>query len=112
MAMLVYDRGLRTDATQGRTRRENQLKILVCFLVAEDTFGDLQQAAEFDQRRYARSGRGFKRLLAAPTKAKGTKARLVGNTEQIVDLAEGSNGTLLALRLPALRALHDPAAPG
>ncbi len=91
---------------------EDELKVVVRLLVAQDALGDLQELAEFDQGRRAGAGRGLEDIVAGPAEAQRAEAGLVGDAEQIVRFGEGANLADIAFRLPTFGALHQPAAPG
>ena len=67
MAVLVDDRGLGPRAAERGPRREYELQVFVCLLVAKNPFGNLQQPAELDQRRDTVACRCLKDIVACPS---------------------------------------------
>ena len=78
--MLIDDRCLGARATKGRSRREDQLEIVVSLLITQNTLGRLQQAAEFDEGRHPITPWGLKHLSADPPKTQGTQTSLIRNS--------------------------------
>lgn len=88
------------------------MKIVVRLRVPQDVFGDLEQAPQLDQRRVAGARRRLECRLSRKAKAQDAQAGLVGHPEQVVRLGQGADAAAVTLRLPALGALDQPAAPG
>ena len=93
MAVLVDDRCLGARAAQSGSRPKDKLEILVRFLVPENSLGDLEQAAEFDQGRNASACRRLERLFANPTESERAETSLVSDAEQVVAFRQCTNGT-------------------
>ena len=69
MAVLVDHRGLGPRSAEGRSRRENDLEIIICLLVAQNAFGDLKKLPQFDQCGDAGPRRRLERRIVGPAKA-------------------------------------------
>lgn len=76
--MLVEDRRFWTRAAEGGARGEDELEVLIRFLVPEVALGDLEQPAKFDQSRNDSTNRCLKKLVANPAEAECAKPGLVG----------------------------------
>ncbi|WJK78310.1 hypothetical protein QOV31_005195 (plasmid) [Agrobacterium fabrum] len=109
--MLVEDRRFWTRAAEGGARGEDELEVLIRFLVPEVALGDLEQPAKFDQSRNASTNRCLKNLVANPAEAECAKPGLVGDAKQVVAFGQGTNGAAFAFREAALGALHEAAPP-
>ena len=109
--MLVDDRSLGTCAAEGRAWREDELEILVRFLVSEVPFRDLQQAAELEHGGNASTERRLEHLLAQATESECAQTGLVGDAKQIVALRQAAHGAALTFGKPALGMLHETPAP-
>ncbi len=77
--MLINNRSLRTRSTKRGARREDKLEVFVGFLIAQNTFGGLQQAAELDEGGDAGADRRLEFLVAEPAEAERTEPCLVGD---------------------------------
>ena len=88
------------------------LEVFVRLLVPENSLGDLEQPAKFDQGGHASADRRLENLFADPTEAERAKPGLVGDAKQIVAFRERTNRAAFALGEAALSALHKAAAPG
>jgi hypothetical protein len=77
MAVLIDDRRFGARSTERRSGSEYQLEILVGLLIAQDSFGALEQSAELDERGDTSTWRRLKDLIAHPPKTKRAKASLV-----------------------------------
>ena len=112
VAVLVDDRRLRARTAQGGAGSEDELEIVVGFLVAENPLGAPKQAAKLNQSRHPRADWSLERVAPGPTEAQCAQPGLVGHTQEIVALQERANGAAFAFGTAALGALHQPAAPG
>ena len=107
-----------TDALGRAPPREDpgakgsSLEILVRFLVPENSLGDLEQAAEFDQGRNARACGRLECLLANPTESERAETGLVSDAEQVVAFRQCTNGAIFALGEAAFGSLHQATPPG
>ena len=109
--MLVDDRSFWARTPQGRTGCEDQVQIFIRLFVLQNPLCDLQQAAEFDQRRRTGTRGSLENHLPCSAKAQAAEPCLVGDAQEIICLAQRANGAVFTRSLPALGALHQPAAP-
>ena len=112
VAVPVDDRRLRARTAQGGAGSEDELEILVGFLVAENPLGDPKQAAKLDLSRHPRADRSLEGDVPSPTEAQCARPGLVGHAKEIVRSPGACERRGLRVRTAALGALHQPAAPG
>jgi hypothetical protein len=111
VAVLIDDRRLGACAAKRRSECEDELQILIGFLVAKDALCHLKKASDLDQGEHARAKRRLEHILPRPAEAESTKAGFIGNAEKIVAFEEGSDRAAFTLSEVTLGALHEATPP-
>ena len=111
MAVLIDHRGLGPRPAEGRSRGENDLEIIIRFLVAKNTFCDLKKPPQFDQCRDAGSRRRLECRIVGPAETQGAKPCLVRHAKQVIDFRESADDSPGSFGLSPLGPLHEAPAP-